>query len=108
MEKKIKPSVQVTVTLGAENGKTKIYQIDTFFDIDPAMDAKMYASKDGVPTALGYDLISQILLEGLVGNIHAAHNSGDMDSAAHLRTVISRMERAFVRVVTTQSMEIKK
>jgi len=56
--------------------------------------------KDDLPTDKGSEALTITLVQGLVGNIHLAHEKGWRDSAEHLRWIISELEKGFAAVGT--------
>lgn len=65
-----------------------------------AFDEDMYM-KDGLPNADGAKALSNILVQGLIANIHNAHQRGFHNDAEHIRFVISELERGFIEIVKT-------
>lgn len=51
--------------------------------------------------------LSNVLVQGLIGNIHLAHEKGFRDSAEHLRWIISELERGFIEVTNVQQSNFK-
>src|SRR6478609_11792101 len=80
---------------GAKTSKhvaTKFY-LETFGPVD----RKMYI-EDELPTKDGSFALSNVLVQGLIGNIHLAHERGWRDSAEHLRWIIAQLEQGFAAV----------
>lgn len=82
--------------------KPTLERTDIRLDIDAKLDPKQYYKPDGNLTDLGAKSLSNAFVQGLLGNIHAAHQNGDWDSAEHLRWIMAELERGFVRVVETK------
>lgn len=61
-----------------------------------------YNDRRGLPTKAGSHALTNAFVQGLVGNIHHAHQKGFKDSAEHLRYIIAELERGFINVATTQ------
>lgn len=61
-----------------------------------------YLDSDGLPTEDGSKTLTNVLVQGLVGNIHMAHERGFKDSAEHLRYIIAELERGFASVAEVQ------
>lgn len=55
---------------------------------------------------LGYETVTELLIQGLNANIHGAHQAGTIDSAKHLRHIISRLEELFVLNVKVTQIPI--
>lgn len=96
------------VTLEGKDGVQTSKHISTeiHLDVSDELDRSKYISKEGLPTELGSKAITQCFTQGLICNIHAAHETGQWDSAAHLRYIISELERGFVTVATVEATEI--
>ncbi len=92
---KFKIKGTVVITLESTGGKTSKLKA-TEFNLDVSgIPQRQMIGPDGVPTKEGAKALTQAFLHGIVGNIHNEHQRGNWDSAAHLRYVISEMERAF-------------
>lgn len=70
-------------------------------NISDNLDRTMYFDKDGYPTKEGAQCVTNVLVQGLLLNIHKLHNDGLRDSAEHLRWIISELERGFIQVTET-------
>jgi hypothetical protein len=79
--------------------KPKVDSIN--FNLQPSQhfDKSMYVEDDGLLTKHGSNALTQVLVQSLIGNIHQAHQRGLIDSAEHLRKIISELERGFVAQV---------
>lgn len=75
---------------------------DMRFEVSKNMDQKKYLDKDDLPTKDAIKPISQCFIQGLVANIHAAHQKGWWDSAEHLRYIMTELQRGFVEVATVE------
>jgi len=92
--------VKTVLTLEHKKGQSKSNHVKTDFNLYPSknLDKKQYINLAGLPTKSGSLVITNVLVQGLIGNIHLAHESGFRDSAEHLRYIISELERGFVVV----------
>lgn len=90
------------ITLAHETGMktSKHVATDFFLEVSDNQDKSMFL-KDDLPTKGGIKPLTQCFLQGLVGNIHHAHQNGWWDSAEHIRYIISELERGFVQVTNT-------
>jgi len=87
------------ITLEHTGGQTSaLKSVDFNLDISNNMNKSMYLDDDGLPTKVGTKALTQAFVQGLVGNIHQAHQNNFWDSAQHLRYIISELERAFIEV----------
>lgn len=65
------------------------------------LDRDQYIDKNGYPNVNGGNVMTNVLVQGLLLNIHKLHNDGMRDSAEHLRWIISELERGFIQVTET-------
>lgn len=93
---------QCKLTLEYAEGSNRSQHVATDFrlDIGEGLDKKLYLNKDDLPTKEGIKPLTQCFVQGLVGNIHAAHKMGFWDSADHLRYIIAELEKGFANVAT--------
>ena len=91
---------KVVVTLQHIKGEKTVSHIHTDFNLDVSsnLDKSQYQDKDGLPTAVGSKTLTNAFVQGLIGNIHHAHDKGFHDSAEHLRYIIAELERGFAQV----------
>lgn len=90
--------IELSYEKGSKTSKHKATNIR--LEISDNLDETQYLDKEGRPTKEGSRCLTQALVQGLIGNIHHAHQAGWRDSAEHLRYVISELERGFVQVAT--------
>lgn len=92
------------ITLAHEKGMTTSQHVatDFFLEVSDNQDKTMFLDKEDLPTKEGIKPLTQCFLQGLVGNIHHAHQNRWWDSAEHIRYIISELERGFVQVAKTQ------
>lgn len=57
-----------------------------------------YIDEDQRPLLPGVKAITNTLVQGILYNIHDAHQRDLYDSAAHLRYVIDQLEQGFIKV----------
>lgn len=57
-----------------------------------------FQPENGILNERGYNIMTELLVQGLNVNIQGAHQQGIIDSAKHLRQVIARLEQMFVLV----------
>lgn len=65
-----------------------------------------YLDKEGLPTEKGSEVLTSTLVEGLIGNLHMAHQKGWRDSAEHLRYIIEKLETGFIAQGSFQKGEM--
>ena len=68
--------------------------------LSPNLDKSQYLNGDNTPNAEGCKAITTTLVQGLINNLHYAHEQGYRDSAEHLRSIITHLEKGFASVVT--------
>lgn len=56
---------------------------------------KHWKDKNGSLTPAGFKAQTQGFVQGLIANIHSAHQIGAWDSAEHLRYIIKNIEHGF-------------
>lgn len=78
--------------------KSKHKGVDFNLSVSKGLDAKAYFDAEGLPNQAGYHVLTNVLIQGIIGNIHQSHENGYRDSAEHLRYIISELERGFVEV----------
>lgn len=98
---KVKFTTTCSVEVEHIDQQTKPKHVETCFalDVSSNLDVSKYVDEDSVITAVGSQVVTQTFVQGLLGNIHMAHQRGYRDSADHLRYVISELERGFIQVV---------
>lgn len=74
-------------------------------ELSDNLDRSKYFDESGITTEEGIKALTTCFVEGLIGNIHHGHQSGYIDSAEHLRHVISRLEEGFVSIVNLHKPE---
>jgi len=100
---------KVVLTLEHKKGMATSKHVATDFNLEVIgeLDRKQYLDKEDLPTEAGSKVLSNVLVQGLVGNIHMAHEKGFRDSAEHLRWIISELERGFVTVASVEQSNCK-
>ena len=100
---------KVVLTLEHKQGMTKSKHVATDFNLEVIgpLDRSAYINNRGLPTRDGSQVLSNVLIQGLVGNIHMAHEKGFRDSAEHLRWIISELELGFVTVANVEQSKFK-
>lgn len=90
------------VTMEHKKGEPKSTHVatDMRLEISEGMDRKMYLDENDLPTQTAIKHLTQSFIQGLVCNIHMAHQKGWWDSAEHIRYIISELKRGFVQVAT--------
>lgn len=74
---------------------------DFFLEVSENLDDKQYINTDDVLTEKGSHALTQCFVQGLIGNIHFAHQQGYRNDVEHLRYIISELERGFSSIAET-------
>lgn len=90
----------VKLTMDYQEGETRSKHVSTEFllNVSDGLDKSKYLDHEELPNAEGSFALSNVLVQGLIGNIHFAHDVGFRDSAEHLRWIIAELEKSFVAV----------
>lgn len=100
-------TLEATCVLELEHkiGKETSNHVSTKFNLEVSknLDQKHYLQNDGMPTKDGTKAITMVFTQGLIGNIHQAHENSLWDSAEHLRYIIAELEKGFVQVAYTST-----
>lgn len=95
-------SATSTVKFEIQDGEPIVNTAQVSMHIPPPLDANQYFGKDGTLNKFGVQAATITLVQGLIANIHGAHQNGIRDSAEHLRYIISQLEQGFVALVDVQ------
>ena len=100
---------KVVVVFEHTKGATSSKHVSTDFNLDVSqnLDESHYFNKDGLPNKNGTKALTQSFVQGLIGNIHNAHNQRYWDSAEHLRYIIAELEKGVFAVAKTFKSEFK-
>jgi hypothetical protein len=55
-------------------------------------------ANNDLPTKEGTKVLSNVFIQGLVGNIHQGHENGFWNDVEHLKYIISELEKGFAAV----------
>ncbi len=102
MEFKIKASCVLTIEHNSGNKTSKHIHTDFNLNVSDNMDWTLYLDEEGLPTAAGTKALTQCFVQGIIGNIHYAHEKGYRNDAEHLRYIISELERGFIENTTIE------
>lgn len=88
-----------------EPGMQTSKHVQTKFNLDVSrnLDRKQYLDEEDLPTAAGVKALTNLFVQGLVGNVHHAHQKGYWNDAEHIRYIISELERGFVQIANSDS-----
>lgn len=100
--------VDLTLSPNDESGKSIHRETSIHLEIDKRLDKSGYINKDGTPNKEGSKVLTNTFVQGLIANIHYAHENGLRDSAEHLRFIVSELERCFIEQGTIRVGEKKR
>lgn len=104
MEFKFKSSVLLTIENTDGKGPSKHVSTDFNLEvISDNLDKSVYLNDETFLTKAGSEVVSNVLIQGLIGNLHLSHQKGFRDSAEHLRWIISELEKGFVSLVDIET-----
>jgi len=90
--------VQLTVTDDKGDDKTRPVSTQIALNAQSNLDRSAYVNPDGTPTEAGGKVITETLLKGIVGHIHAMKEIGIRDDVEHVRYIIDKIEDGFAQV----------
>ena len=92
---------RVILELEHKQGWDKAKHVGTKFNLKTSseLDKRMYMDRNDILNKQGSETLTNVLIQGLVGNIHMAQQQGFRNDAEHLRYIISELERGFVAIV---------
>ena len=100
---------RVEVTMEHTDGEKSSKHINTNCNLDVSknLDRKMYFGEDELPTKDGSKALTQTLVQGLVGNIHYAHQRGFRNDVEHMKYIVAELTRGFASVANVSPSEFK-
>lgn len=98
--------VRLTLLSEGDTERPQIKHTDFALYVSDNMQRDAYIIGNGIPTENGSKVLTALFIQGLVGNIHLAHQKGWRDSAEHLRHIISELERGFVENVKIKENDL--
>lgn len=101
MEFKIEAIAAITLRPNQDGKTSELLCTEFTLSTSANMDRGAYV-QNGQPTRDGSHALTQAFVQGLLGNLHYAHQAGFRDSAEHLRYIIAELERGFVRPVQVE------
>lgn len=92
---------KVTLEPNPDGKSSRHIATDFTLEVSKNQDKSMFLDFKGRPKKEGVKPLTQTFIQGLVGNIHFAHERGFWDSAEHLRYIIDELTRGFASVANT-------
>lgn len=94
---------RVVLTVEQKKGMRSAEHVSTEFNLEVSDEiVRDFYLDEGLPTKAGSEVLTNVLAQGLIGNIHMAHEQGFRDSAEHLRFIISELERGFATITNVK------
>lgn len=100
MEFNLQGKSMITLDYEKGNETSTLVQTKILLSVDDRVDHDHFFKADGLPSAAGTKALSQCFTQGLVANIHQAHENGYWNNAEHLRYIIQQLENGFAHVGT--------
>ena len=94
----IKASSVINLESTESETKQKLKSVDVQIEVSKNISMEAYLTTERRLNKEGMNVVTQAFVQGIVANIHAAHQAGFIDSAEHLRYVISEIEKGFVEL----------
>jgi hypothetical protein len=87
-----------------EPGMQSSRLVETQFNLDVSdnLDKSAYLTEDDIPTKEGHRMLTNVLVQGLISNIHVAHKKGYRNDSEHIRYIKDELQRGFVENVTVE------
>jgi hypothetical protein len=108
MELTFEARVALNLDHNKNSQSTKHSSIQFNLGIDKKLERSKYIDENNLPNKDGSFVLSNILVHGLIGNIHMAHDKGYRDSAEHLRWIIGELEKGVATVAEVKVGTFKK
>lgn len=94
LEYKFRVVSEVTAVADFEKGTSAVKETKVLLECSNR-EARAWKDNKGVVNEIGMKAQTQGLIQGLVANIHYAHQKEMWNSAEHLRYIINELERGF-------------
>ena len=88
---------------GYENAS--VIHTEVALEVSKNINKSTFFDEDDIPNFQGATAVCNALVQGLIANLHFAHQHGLWDSAKHLRYIIKELEEGFV---STDRFELEK
>lgn len=105
MEIRISGTCEMVLDHNLKTNNVTLVGTNISMGLSENLDKSYYLDKEEYPTEEGVKTLTNAFIQGLVGNIHYAHQKNYRDSAEHLRFIISELERGFVEIVTVNAKD---
>lgn len=95
------------IEVEVDNGDFMLTGTDVTLGMSPNMNINSFFDENDFPNKEGCEVITRTLVSAISGNIFMAHQQGYIDSAKHLRMIISQLEEMFVMNPTLEFVDEK-
>jgi hypothetical protein len=97
----LKAGCQLDLTYSPLTKATSVDCVKFNLYVSDNLQREAYLDEHDVPNENGCKALTNVLVQSLIGNIHAGHAKGYWKDSVHLRYVIDELERGFVALVKT-------
>lgn len=87
-----------------ENERTTLKECNVSLQVSRNLERGMYLD-DGLPGTNGIKPLTQCFVQGLIANIHRAHDKDFMDKDEHLAYIMDELKRSFNCTVVSEDNE---
>lgn len=90
------------VEAGTEPGRSSKH-LHTKFNLEVSrnLNRPQYIGSDDLPTAIGTKALTNVFVQGLIGNLNAAHQKNYWNKEDHLKYIMSELQRGFEAAADT-------
>ena len=92
----IQVTSRVDLIANYKKGSSTVEETNVLLEFHPEKAGRGFKDQNGMPNTKGMKAQTQGLVQGLIANIHFAHQNEMWDSAEHIRYIIKELERGFV------------
>lgn len=96
MEHKFETSLIMTVNHNEITKEALVSSLDVALNCSNQLDESYYIT-NGMPNNAGVRVLTDMMIRGLIGNIHFAHTREYWNSAEQLRYIINELEDGFIK-----------
>lgn len=97
---------KITLSPNPDGKTSRHIATDFTLEVSKNQDKNMFLDFKGRTKKEGVKPLTMTFIQGLVGNVHFAHERGYWDSAEHLRYIIAELTRGFASVASVSEGEM--
>ena len=88
------------LVLDHKEGESRSKHVETKFNLSlsPNLDPTQYFGEDGLVKGEGIKALTNVFIQGLVGNIHLGHKNGSWNDVEHLNYIIEQLGKGFAEI----------